>query len=109
MALDLKGEKADIEIIQQALKAVDLEGYEKRKASKLSGGQKQRVAMARALVKSPDVILADEPTGNLDSKTSQTIFELLKDISKERLVIVVSHDEESVNKYADTIIECVDG
>lgn len=109
LALDLKGEKADIEIIQQALKAVDLEGYEKRKASKLSGGQKQRVAMARALVKSPDVILADEPTGNLDSKTSQTIFELLKDISKERLVIVVSHDEESVNKYADTIIECVDG
>ena len=109
LAVDLKGEKSDIERIQQALKSVDLEGYETRKASKLSGGQKQRVAMARALVKSPDVILADEPTGNLDSKTSQTIFELLKDISKERLVIVVSHDEESVNKYADVIVECVDG
>ncbi|MDE6473824.1 MAG: ABC transporter ATP-binding protein/permease [Clostridia bacterium] len=109
LALDLKGEKTDIEKIQQALKAVDLDGYEKRKASKLSGGQKQRVAMARALVKSPDIILADEPTGNLDSATSQTIFELLKELSKERLVIVVSHDGESVKKYADTIIECVDG
>ncbi len=109
LALDLKGEKTDIEKIRQALKAVDLDGYEKRKASKLSGGQKQRVAMARALVKSPDIILADEPTGNLDSATSQTIFELLKELSKERLVIVVSHDGESVEKYADTIIECVDG
>ncbi|MDE6361851.1 MAG: ABC transporter permease, partial [Clostridia bacterium] len=64
---------------------------------------------ARALVKSPDIILADEPTGNLDSATSQTIFELLKELSKERLVIVVSHDGESGKKYADTIIECVDG
>ncbi len=109
LALDLKGEKTDIEKIRHALKAVDLDGYEKRKASKLSGGQKQRVAMARALVKSPDIILADEPTGNLDSATSQTIFELLKELSKERLVIVVSHDGESVEKYADTIIECVDG
>ncbi len=109
LALDLKGEKTDIEKIRQALKAVDLDGYEKRKASKLSGGQKQRVAMARALVKFPDIILADEPTGNLDSATSQTIFELLKELSKERLVIVVSHDGESVKKYADTIIECVDG
>lgn len=94
LALDLKGEKTDIEKIRHALKAVDLDGYEKRKASKLSGGQKQRVAMARALVKSPDIILADEPTGNLDSATSQTIFELLKELSKERLVIVVSHDGE---------------
>lgn len=109
LALELKGKTATAEEIDNALKAVDLVGYAKRKPSELSGGQKQRVAVARALIKNPDIIFADEPTGNLDSTTGGQLFELLKDISKEKLVIVVSHDKESAEKYADRIIELADG
>ena len=95
--------------IEKALKSVDLEGYGGRYPDELSGGQKQRVAIARALVKSPKVILCDEPTGNLDNKTSTQIMDLLKGISKDRLVLVVSHNMPDAEKYADRIIELSDG
>jgi hypothetical protein len=88
---------------------VGLEGLEDRELDELSGGQKQRVAIARALVKDPTIILADEPTGNLDSETSEQVFELFKELSKEKLVIVVSHDAEYAHKFGDRIIEISDG
>ncbi len=71
--------------------------------------KKQRVAIARALIKNPNMILADEPTGSLDSETGKQIFDLLKQISREKLVVIVSHDVESANQYADGIIEIHDG
>ncbi len=76
---------------------------------KLSGGQRQRVAIARALVNNPDVILADEPTGNLDKKTSDEILALLREISQDKLVVMVTHSKKIANKYADRIIELKDG
>lgn len=95
--------------VSKILSEVGLEGYENRRISELSGGQKQRVAIARALVKNSSFILADEPTGNLDSKTSKEIMKLLKQISKSKLVIVVSHNEELAKEYADRVIELADG
>lgn len=85
--------------------------YNKRKmmVSKLSGGEKQRVAIARAIINNPDIILCDEPTGALDGSNSIKIMEILKKISREKLVIVVSHDNMLANKYADRIINIVDG
>lgn len=109
LALQLQKKHPDKEVINNILKSVDLEGLGNRKPNELSGGQKQRVAIARALVKEPDIILADEPTGNLDSATSTQIFDLLKELSKDKLVVVVSHDAESAKKYADRIIEFKDG
>ena len=109
LSLELKNEKVDKSKINETLKIVGLEGFEKRKTNELSGGQKQRVAIARALIKNPNVILADEPTGNLDSVTGKQIFELLKELSKEKLVVIVSHDNENAQKYADRIIELRDG
>lgn len=106
IALALTGKSADIEKI---LQSVGLEGYRKRYPSELSGGQKQRVAIARGLAKRSRVILADEPTGNLDSVTGREIFELLKKISADQLVVVVTHDVESANAYADRIVEIEDG
>lgn len=82
------------EKIVKVLKEIDLSGYENRKMNELSGGQKQRVAIARALAKNTSVLLCDEPTGNLDSHTSKEIFDLLKKISLEKTVIVVSHNEQ---------------
>lgn len=109
--LVLKMQKLDFtpQDIENALERVGMQGYGKRAVSELSGGQKQRVAIARALLKQSKIILADEPTGNLDSETSAEIFELLKDISKEKLVIVVTHDKESAEKYGDGIVEIKDG
>ena len=75
----------------------------------LSGGQKQRVAIARAIIKNPSVILADEPTGALDSKTSKEIMKILKDISKDYLVIMVTHNNELAKEYSDRIIKMSDG
>jgi len=95
--------------IAKALEDVGLAGFEQRHLDELSGGQKQRVAIARALIKDPLIVLADEPTGNLDSETSIQIFDLLKSLSTHRLVIVVSHDAEYASHYADRIIELSDG
>lgn len=97
------------ENIRNILKTVGLGGYEKRKISQLSGGEQQRVAIARILLKQPDIILADEPTGNLDIKTGTVILDLLKKISKDHLVIMVSHDRDSTFKYADEVICMEDG
>lgn len=89
---------------KEIIDSVELTGLEKRKVKELSGGQKQRIAVARALIKDPKLIIADEPTGNLDSETSETIFNLFKKLSKDRLIIIVTHDEESALKYADMIV-----
>lgn len=109
LALNLQIAENTTEKVENALKIVGLEGYGKRGVGELSGGQKQRVAIARAIVKNSKVILADEPTGNLDSETGKEILQLLKEISKEKLVIVVTHDEENATTYGDGIIKLKDG
>lgn len=109
LAIELQGRKASDEEINEILKEVDLEGYGNRKPNELSGGQKQRVAIARALVKNPEIIMADEPTGALDSNTGRQVFDTLKKLSKDKLVIIVSHDREFSEWYADRIIELADG
>lgn len=95
--------------VLEVLEKVGIKDLKDRKINELSGGQKQRVAIARALVKKPKVILADEPTGNLDSESSKIVFELLKELSKDILVIVISHDEESAKIYSDRTIYIKDG
>ena len=105
MAIELQGRKASDEEINKILDEVDLTGYGNRKPNELSGGQKQRVAIARALVKNPKIIMADEPTGALDSATGRQVLDTLRKLSKDKLVIVVSHDREFAYKYADRIIE----
>ena len=92
-----------------ALKDVGLEKHAYKKPNQLSGGQTQRVAIARALVNNPDLILADEPTGALDSDTSVQIMDLIKKISEKKLVIMVTHNEEIANDYASRIIKLKDG
>lgn len=92
------------ELLLKVLDEVELNGLENRKVSQLSGGQKQRIAIARAVIKDPKLIIADEPTGNLDSETSTTIFELFKKLSQDRLIIIVTHDEESALLYNDMLI-----
>lgn len=109
IALSLQSATDKDKLISQALKQVGLEGYEKRKISELSGGQKQRVAIARAIVKNSSIILADEPTGNLDSDTGKDILDLLKNLSADKLVIVVTHDKENAELYGDGIISLKDG
>ena len=108
-ALDIKKQSGYDDKVNSVLESVDLKDFADRKPNSLSGGQKQRVAIARALVKEPEIILADEPTGALDSDTSEEIFTLLKQISKEKLVIIVSHDKRNAQEFADRIIELKDG
>ena len=96
-------------MVEEKLKLVGLEEYANSYPSELSGGQQQRVAIARVLAKSPHVILCDEPTGNLDEKTSTSILELLKEISKQQLVIIVSHNYQDALNYGDRIIELCEG
>ena len=108
LALELQ-EKVDPALIEWALEQVDLVGYGERYPSELSGGQKQRVAIARAIVKRPRLLLADEPTGNLDSKTTTQITELLHKISRNTLVLVVSHNLNDAHNYADRILELSEG
>ena len=93
----------------QALADVGLSDQLRKKPNQLSGGQMQRVAIARALVNNPDIILADEPTGALDSQTSLQIMEILKEIAKIRLVIMVTHNSEIANQYSSRIIKLKDG
>ena len=109
LALKLQNEKTSKENIQKLLEILGIEELKFRRINELSGGQKRRVAIARALVKNPELILADEPTGNLDQKTGKQIFEILKNISKDRLVIIISHNMEAAREYADRIIELKDG
>lgn len=109
LAIELQGRKASNEEVNKILDTLDLTGFGNRRPNELSGGQRQRVAIARALVKNPDIILADEPTGALDSRTGLQIFEILKKLSKEKLVIVVSHDREFAEMYGDRVIELADG
>lgn len=97
-------------MILSTLDSVDLLDKEKMIASKLSGGEKQRVSIARAIVNNPEIILADEPTGNLDSKNGDMIMSLLKRISKEdKIVIVITHNDEQAIKYGDKIYRLNDG
>lgn len=109
LALELQGRHATDEEIARILEQVDLAGYGNRKPNELSGGQKQRVAIARALVKNPQIIMADEPTGALDSNTGRQVLDTLKKLSADKLVLVVSHDREFAERYADRIIELSDG
>ena len=109
LAIELQGKKATDDQINAILHEVDMDGYGNRRPNELSGGQKQRVAIARALVKQPRIIMADEPTGALDSNTGRQIFDTLKKLSADRLVLVVSHDREFAEQYADRIIELADG
>ncbi len=109
LALELQGIKASDGRINEILHEVDLDGYGSRHPNELSGGQKQRVAIARALVKNPEIIMADEPTGALDSNTGKQVFDTLKKLSRDKLVIIVSHDREFSEQYADRIIELSDG
>lgn len=109
LALRLQNKKIDHSKVMDLLTRVDLQGLENRRLDELSGGQKQRVAIARALIKDPTIILADEPTGNLDSQSSNQIFEVLKRLSKDKLVIVVSHDREYAEQFGDRIITLKDG
>ena len=93
----------------EALERVGLKDHLYKKPSQMSGGQMQRIAIARALVNDPKVVLADEPTGALDSETSVQIMDLLKDIAKERLVIMVTHNPELAQKYSTRIVQVLDG
>lgn len=109
LAIELQGKHADKAEIDRLLEQVEMTQYAKRKPNQLSGGQKQRVAIARALVKNPEIIMADEPTGALDSNTGKQVMETLKELSKKKLVIIVSHDREFAEIYGDRIIELKDG
>ncbi len=93
----------------KALEDVGLKEQIHKRPNQLSGGQMQRVAIARALVNNPDIILADEPTGALDTKTSVQIMEILKEISKDKLIIMVTHNPELAEKYSTRIIKILDG
>ena len=93
----------------EALKKVGLGDQLNKKPNQMSGGQMQRVAIARALVNDPDILLADEPTGALDTATSVQIMDLLKDIAKDKLVIMVTHNPELADKYSTRIIRLSDG
>lgn len=94
---------------KEALEKVGLGNQLNKRPNQMSGGQMQRVAIARALVNDPDILLADEPTGALDSETSIQIMELVKEIAKDRLVIMVTHNPELAEKYSTRIVKLLDG
>lgn len=105
---DITDAEAD-ERIKYVLEAVDMYKYRKKKISELSGGQRQRVAIARALAKAPDIIFADEPTGNLDENNTMHIMSIIKKVSAKCLVILVTHERRIADFFADRIIEVADG
>lgn len=104
-----KDEKEIERRTEEALKLVDMERFKNKLGDALSGGQQQRVALARAIVKGSDVILADEPTGNLDAENTMKVMDILKEISKTQLVVIVTHEVSLIKKYADSHIKIVDG
>ena len=112
MVLKMVGIKDEDEIKEKVEYALDLVGmyrYRKRYADMLSGGERQRVGIARAIVKNPSIIIADEPTGNLDSANTLEVMNIIKSISREKLVILVTHEENLAEFYADRIIRLRDG
>lgn len=109
LELQKKSVKENNDKILEIIKTVGLSGKEKRRINELSGGERQRVAIARALIKDPKVIIADEPTGNLDSKNRDIVMNILKELSKEKLVIIVTHDKHLSKRYGDREIKIKDG
>jgi len=112
MALRMIGVKDKKEVekrVNYVLESVNMYRYRNRPAKMLSGGERQRVSIARAIVKNPNIVIADEPTGNLDSKNSLEIMNIIKAISKDKLVILVTHEVELAKFYASRIIEMKDG
>ena len=109
MIAGFKDEKEIARRTEEALKLVDMERFKNKLGDALSGGQQQRVAIARAIVKGSDVILADEPTGNLDAENTMKVMDILKEISKTQLVVIVTHEVSLIKKYADSHIKIVDG
>jgi ABC-type lipoprotein export system ATPase subunit len=112
IVLKMIGVTDELEIerrVHYILKQVGMYNFRKRNANQLSGGQQQRVAIARALVKNPKIIIADEPSGNLDSKNTIEIMNIIKKISKQRLVVLVTHEQSIADFYGDRIIEITDG
>ena len=111
LALTLSGisKKESVERAKKVLDDVGLTDHIYKRPNQLSGGQMQRVAIARALVNDPEIVLADEPTGALDSDTSLQIMELLKNIAKTKLVIMVTHNPDLANEYSTRIIQLKDG
>lgn len=95
--------------IQAIIDKVGLTGLEKRRVNQISGGEKQRVAIARALIKNPRVIIADEPTGNLDGRNSKIVMDLLKELSHNHLIIVVTHNRKQALSYGERLLEIKDG
>ncbi len=111
-AMQLAGFNNEEEIKRRTdmvLELVDLKKYQHKSGDALSGGQKQRVAIARALIKGTNILLADEPTGNLDAENTIKVMDILKEISKTKLVVLVTHETSLINKYADSHIELIDG
>ncbi len=108
LALQLQNDSNE-DTVDEILRQVDVEEYANRYPKQLSGGQRQRVAIARALVKRPKLVLADEPTGNLDGKSSEQVLDVLKAYAQNHLVLVVSHNRQNADDYADRIIELSDG
>ena len=100
--------KKRIEMAEVALEKLGILDLKDKSSSDISGGEAQRVAIARAIVNNPKIILADEPTGNLDSKNGEIVMDLLKEISKDRMVIMVTHNNE-YTKYSDKVITISDG
>lgn len=109
MIAGFKDEKEIARRTEEALKLVDMERFKNKLGDALSGGQQQRVAIARAIVKGTDIILADEPTGNLDAENTMKVMDILKEISRTQLVVIVTHEVSLIKKYADSHIKIVDG
>ena len=109
LALELQGKQAEEQEIEEVLNRVGISDLMYRNINELSGGQKQRVAIARAIIKNPRIIIADEPTGSLDQEIAIEIFEVLKELSQEYLVILVTHNEEYAIKYAEHILRLSEG
>ena len=105
----VKDKKEIEEKVNYVLEKVGMYRYRNRYADMLSGGERQRVGIARAIVKNPAVVIADEPTGNLDSRNTLEVMNIIKEISEEKLVILVTHEEELADFYASRIIKLLDG
>ena len=101
--------KQRTKLAKEALKKVGLAGQEKKYPNELSGGQQQLVAIARAIVKEPDIVLADEPTGSLDSNASKEVLDVLEKVCKDKLLVIASHNEQLVKKYSTRIMYLNDG